>query len=143
VADVADVADSATSKVASHREADGTVLLTHWSPDKPRSTHDTSRIEIAQKLGYGDPERHAHYYTHRPLFPVKGMDGHELGGRRVSLESATVKPKYSHMPQIVVNAPAREFMLTFHLSTPEQPHSTPDEPHVPTGFGDLYFRPLV
>jgi hypothetical protein len=54
-----------------------------------------------------------------------------------------VKPKYGHTPQIVVNAPARAFMLTFHLSTPEQPYSTPDEPHVATGFGDLYFRPLV
>ena len=71
------------------------------------------------------------------------MDGHELGGRRINLESATPKPKYAHAPQIVVNAPAREFMLTFHLSTPEQPYSAPDEPHVATGFGDLYFRPVV
>jgi hypothetical protein len=124
-----------------HRESDGTVLLTHWSEDKPAGTWDAANVEVARSLGYRDPERHAHYYAHRPLFPVQGMDGHELGGRRIDLEAATDKAKYAAPQRIVVDAPARTFMLTFHLATPEQPYSSPDDPHVATSFGDLYFRP--
>lgn len=126
-----------------HREADGTVLLTHWSEDKPPGTWDATNVEVARSLGYGDPERHAHYYAHRPLFSVQGMDGHELGGRRIDIEPATAKAKYVNAERIVIDAPRREFMLTFHLATPEQPYSAPDDPHVVTSFGDLYFRPRV
>jgi hypothetical protein len=126
-----------------HRQDDGTTLFTHWSEDKPPGTWDETTVEVARKLGYGDPERHAHYYAHRPLFPVQGMDGHELGGRRIDIEAATNKAKYGNAERIVIDAPTREFMLAFHLSTPEQPYSAPDEPHVVTTFGDLYFRPRV
>ena len=69
------------------------------------------------------------------------MDGHELGGRRVNIEAARPKAKYARASRVVVEAPAQEFMLSFHLSTPEQPYSELDAPHAPTGFGDLYFRP--
>jgi hypothetical protein len=137
------IRSEANEHLTLHREANGTVLLTHWTPDKPRGTWDATRIEVARRLGYRNAERHAHYLTHRPLFPVQGMDGHELCGRRVILESATAKRKYVRAPHIVIDAPAREFMLTFHLATPEQPYSAPEEPHIATGFGDLHFRPTA
>lgn len=126
-----------------HRQNDGTVLLTHWSEHKPQSTWDEVNVQVASSLGYGDPERHAHYYAHRPLVPVQGMDGHELGGRRIDIAAASAKAKYAAEDRIVVDVPTQEFMLTFHLSTPEQPYSAPDEPHVRTSFGDLYFQPKV
>jgi hypothetical protein len=126
-----------------HRQDDGTVLLTHWSEDKPPGTWDETNVEIARSLGYGDPDRHAHYYAHRPVFPVHGMDGHELGGRRINIEAATAKAKYAKAKRIVIDTPRREFMLTFHLATPEQPYSSPDAPHVVTSFGDFYFRPRI
>jgi hypothetical protein len=124
-----------------HREADGRVLLTHWSPDKPPSTWDAQRVEAARSLGYRDPERHAHYYAHWPLVRVQGMNGHELVARRITLANATAKAKYDLLPKIVLTAPAAEFMLSFHLSTDEQPYSPKDDPHVATELGDLYFQP--
>jgi hypothetical protein len=126
-----------------HRKADGTVMFTHWSSDKPRGAWDRARVEAARKLGWQNPDKHAHYYSHRPLFPapIEGMDGHELVSRRIQLEAAPTRAKYARKPRIVVEAPAREFMLSFHLSTREQPYSAPDAPHVATSFGELYFRP--
>lgn len=126
--------------VTLHRQPDATLLLTHWSPEKPPGTWDAMRVEAARKLGYRDPDRHADYLTHRPLFPVQGMDGHELCGRRMSLDAATAKSKYARCPQVVLDAPSREFMLTLHLGTSEQPYFASDEPHVGTELGDLYFR---
>lgn len=126
-----------------HRESDGTVLLTHWSADKPPGTWDATNVGVARSLGYRDPERHAHYYAHRPLFPVQGMDGHELGGRRIDIEAASLKARYADARRIVVEAPARKFMLSFHLATPEQPYSSPDDPCVTTAFGDIFFRPIA
>lgn len=124
-----------------HGQADGTVLFTHWSPDKPRKTADAARARIARKLGYRDPDRHAHYYAHWPLVLAEGMDGHHLVGRRIRIDAARPKAKYANTPRVTIDAPAREFMLTFTLATPEQPYSAPDEPHITTSFGDLYFRP--
>ena len=60
-----------------------------------------------------------------------------------NIEAASPKAKYAEADRILIHAPRREFMLTFHLSTPKQPYSTPDEPHVITSFGELYFRPRV
>jgi hypothetical protein len=68
------------------------------------------------------------------------MDGYELFGRLIRLEAARPKERYTHLPHIVLEAPAREFFVTFHLSTPERRYSSPDEPHVATGLGDIYFR---
>lgn len=127
-----------------HRQRDGSTLLTHWSPDKPQGTCDRERVSAARSLGWSDPERHAHYYIHQPLFSsIGGMDGYELLGRRIKLEAAKPSSKYDHARQIVLNAPGREFMLRFVLSTAEQPYSAVDEPHVETRFGGLYFRPTA
>lgn len=124
-----------------HRQATGSLLLTHWNAHKPAGTWDALRAEAARSLGYRDASRHACYLTHQPLVPVRGMDGHELCERRVSLRAATPSQKYAHAPHIVVDVPASEVMLGLHLSTPEQPYSAPHEPHVATGLGDLYVRP--
>lgn len=124
-----------------HREATGSLLLTHWSAHKPAGTWDVLRAEAARSTGYRDPSRHANYLTHQPLVPVQGTDGYELCERRVSLKAARPKEKYARGPLIVVDVPGSEVMLSFHLGTPEQPYSAPDEPHVATALGDLYVRP--
>lgn len=123
-----------------HRQASGALLLTHWSVNKPAGTWDALRAEGARKLGLRDAGRHASYLTHRPLVPVRGMDGHELCGRRVRLDAATPKGRYARMPNVVVDVPGPEVVLTFHLATPEQPYSAPEEPHVETALGGLYLR---
>lgn len=124
-----------------HRQDDGSVLLTHWSPDKPLGTWDKHRVSAARKLDYAAPDKHAHYITHHPLRNVIGMDGHHLVGRRINLYAATPRAKYERAQRVTIEAPSPEFMLTFSLATPEQPYSTPDDPHVVTSFGQLYFRP--
>jgi len=130
--------------LAVHRMADGPVMFTHSSPDKPPGAWDATRAEIARKLGFRNPGKHAHYYAHRPLFPepIVGMDGHVLVERRVRIEAGSPPAKYANTPRIVVDAGAPEFMLGVHLSTPGQPYSSPEEPHVATAFGALYFRPV-
>src|SRR5919108_9223 len=118
-----------------HRDKEGTVIATHWSPDLASSTWDALRVEVARKLRYRDPERHGHYVMHRPLFsPVVGADGHFLIGRRINIESAKPKRTYERAPQIVIEMPARECMVEFILSTPDRPFSQPDNPHVRTAF---------
>lgn len=127
--------------VSLHRAEDG-VIVTYYAPDMASSTHDANRISAARAAGYRDPERHADYVMHRYLWngPIVGMEGHELCGRRITLERASAKRKYDAMPRIVIDAPSTEFMLTFILATPEQPYPRPEEPHVDTTFGQLYFR---
>jgi hypothetical protein len=69
------------------------------------------------------------------------MDGHELVSRRIQLEAAPAHGGSTRASLGSSSTRPREFMLSFHLSTPEQPYSAPDAPHVATAFGDLYFRP--
>jgi len=121
---------------------DNGILLTHYAPDVASSTYDEARVAAARASGYRDPERDARYIAHWTLNRcVIGMDGHYLVGRRISLERASAKPKYENVPRIVVDVPAAECMVTFILATAEQPYSKPDEPHVETDLGSLYFRP--
>src|SRR6266511_598574 len=124
-----------------HSTDDG-ILLTHYAPDVASSTHDGARVAAARAAGYGDPERHAHYIAHWTLNPrVIGMDGHYLLGRRITLDRAYAKRKYENMARIVADVPAAECMVTFILATDEQPYSKPEEPHIETSVGKLYFRP--
>jgi len=124
-----------------HTSADG-VLLTHYAPELASSTHDEARVAAARAAGYRDPERHKHYIAHWTLNKhVIDMDGHELVGRRITLVGASAKPKYENMPRIVIDVPAAECTVTLILATAEQPYSKPEEPHVETSVGDLYFRP--
>jgi hypothetical protein len=123
-----------------HPQDDG-ILLTHYGPDIASSTHDAARVAAARAHGYRNAERHGSYVAHWPLRSnVIGMDGHHLVGRRISIDHAKTKAKYDSLPQIVIDAPAPECMVTFILATPDQPYSRRDEPHVETRLGDLYFR---
>lgn len=125
-------------------DTDDGILFTHYGPDMASSGHDEARVGAARAWGYRDPERHGNYIAHWHLRSnVIGMDGHYLVGRRISIDRAQAREKYEAMPRITIDAPAAEFMLTIILATPEQPYSAPDEPHVTTRFGDLYFRPAL
>jgi hypothetical protein len=124
-------------------ESDDGPWFTHWSPDKPGSTWDCLRVSTARSVGWRDPDRHAHYFSNRPLFaePIDGMDGHELVSRYVDLGSARPKARYERANKIELGAPGPEFMLGIHLSTRGQPVREPSAPHVQTRFGDLHFKP--
>jgi hypothetical protein len=120
-----------------HRQRDGIVLLTHWSPDKPPSVWDDTRVAIARAVGIRDPERHGKYYQHRPLVPGGFSNGDEmLVGRRVDIAAATAKAKYERGPLLDIAAPAQQIMVRIYITAT----LTTPEPHVPTAFGDLYFR---
>jgi hypothetical protein len=124
-----------------HRAEDG-VIVTLYSPEMASSVHDKDRVSAARAAGYRDPARHGEYVMHQYLWAhVIGMDGHELCGRRIYLDRATVKRKHARLPRIVIDTPTTEFMLRFILATAEQPYSAADDPHISTSFGDLYFRP--
>jgi hypothetical protein len=116
--------------------------FTHWSPNKPESTWDVRRVFTAKSLGWRNPDRHAHYYANRPLFPesIEEMNGHELACRYVDLTTAKPKEMYEKGRKIELNAPGSEFKLGIRLSTPGQPVEDPSAPHVETEFGDLYFQ---
>ncbi len=124
-----------------HTTDDGP-LFTHWSPSKPESTWDARRVSTAKSLRWRNPDRHAHYYANRPLFPepIKGMDGHELVTRYVDLTAARPKATYERGHKIELNAPGSKFLLSIRLSTPGQPVKDPSSPHVKTEFGDLHFQ---
>jgi hypothetical protein len=127
--------------VTLHREVDGTVLWTHRCPDLATSTWKETRVDAARAAGFRSPDHHGDYLVHRPLFrePITGWDGHVLLTRWVDLAEARPKARYRSDDNVVLVAPAREFMLSIHLSTEGQPFSQPDEPHVDTAFGALYF----
>jgi hypothetical protein len=121
-----------------HGQDDGTVLLTHWSPDKPASVWDETRVRIAKAIGYRDPDRHGKYYQHRPLVMGSFVNGDDmLVGKRVDIAAASAKTKYTRGPSIEIVAPTQQFMVRIYITAPLP---TSDEPHVPTAFGNLYFR---
>jgi hypothetical protein len=121
-----------------HRERDGTVLLTHWSPDKPPSVWDDTRIAVARAVGIRDPERHGRYYQHRPLVPGGFINGDEmLVGKRVDIADAPARAKYERASRLEIAATAQQFMVRIYISATLP---TPDERHVATAFGNLYFR---
>jgi len=124
-----------------HRKDDGSVIFTHWSADKPVSTWDQARAVTARAMRWRSPERHRNYLSNRPLYPepIIGMDGHQLAGRYINLAATSPKEKYQRFDRMTLDAPAPEFMLYIHLSTPGQPFSKPSAPHIATSFGDLYF----
>lgn len=120
-----------------HREVDGSTLFTIWSPDKPRSVWDDARVNVARRLGHGDPERHAHYYVHRRLYgPAVGEDVEMLVGWAVRITAASRRAKYERMASLEVVAPAEECMVRVLLRT----SGDTSEPGVATAFGTLHFR---
>lgn len=121
-----------------HGQEDGSVLLTHWSPGKPASVWDEARVRIARAIGYRDPERHGKYYQHRAVVMGRFANSDDmLVGKRVDIAAASAKAKYTRGPSIEIAAPAQQFMVHMYITATL---STSGEPHVPTAFGNLYFR---
>lgn len=123
-----------------HREEDGTVLLTHWSSDKPPSMWDKATVAVAQ-LGYGDPSATVTTTPTAPCSPSREWTG--TSSADVASTSKRRGPKPSTPAHHASSSkPRRRSSCSASTSRRrEQPYSELDAPHVPTGFGDLYFRP--
>jgi len=116
------------------------ILLTIFISDKSPGSLDELRVEAARKAGFRDPERHGKYLSHQELHRIQNVDGFPLVGFHVDLSSFRDKPKYARRERVEIEAPSDSFMLWPYLSTPEFPIDSPDEPHVNTPLGDIYFR---
>jgi hypothetical protein len=81
--------------VSIHREANGQLLKIYTMADKPPSTWDDSRVEVARAMGYQDPKKHGQYADHRPLVePYLFALGDHVVGRRIEFAVLSEKPKY-------------------------------------------------
>jgi len=100
-----------------HLQNDGSILKTHYYPDKPPSTWDETKVKIARQISYQHPERHGSYVDHRPLPKIDNMDGYHLLGRRIDLQSIHPRQQYYNHVQETISVPNDQFMLIFYLST--------------------------
>ena len=78
-----------------HPQKDGSILRTHFSKNKPKSTWDDMRVEAAKVAGYKDPTKHGKYYIHEPLHKMSNVAGYHLVGKRIDIYQALEdKEKY-------------------------------------------------
>jgi len=99
------------------------------------------RVQAARKCGYGNPERHGTYYSHRPIYdPAPDSRGDPLVGRLVDLSKARLpmKRKYLRLPYVELSAPAETAMLEIYFATPSAARE-PTDPHIETSLGVLSF----
>ncbi len=103
--------------VTLHLQQDGSIIKTHYCPNKPRSTWDKTNIEIARSLNYRQPERHGSYVNNRPLPKIDNVDGYYLLGRRIDLQAIQPRQRYYNHIQQTLTVPNNQFMLECYLST--------------------------
>lgn len=124
--------------VSIHRETTGRLLKTYTMAEKPRSTWDETRVEVARAMRYQDPERHRQYADHRPLVePYLFALGDHLVGRRIDFAELSEKPKYKKHATAAVLAhdPA---MIQLHFRRDQADASEPPLFGIETTLGWLY-----
>ena len=97
-----------------HLEDDGTILHTHYFPDKPSSVWDATRVEVATHIGYQNPTRHGSYVDHRRLNLNDWPEGFMLLGRRVDLMSLNPKQRYFNQVDVTFDVEKDNSMLHFY-----------------------------
>jgi hypothetical protein len=113
------------------------ILMTIYDENKPLSQGNKARIEIAQKLGYKDPERHGKYITHQILVKCINDNGYYLMGRTTNLMDCPVTNRYGNT---IITCDKNKFLLELYLSRPENIHSYSNGNYISTSLGDIYFR---
>ena len=125
--------------ISIHRQDDGTLLRTHYYPNKPKSSWDELRVETAKKMLLRDPERHGKYVIHTPLTKINNVAGFHLVGRLIDLPPLNPRQHYINNIEKVMNAPNDKFMLTLYLSTKDNRCGSKLE-SVATQLGDVCFE---
>jgi len=119
-----------------HLQTDGTILKTHYYPDKPSSTWDEQKIEIARALNYQDLERHGSYIDHQPLSKIDNVNGYHLVGRRIDLTQIQPRQTYYNHIQHTIQVSSDQFMLTFYLFTADN-HRNSNGLVIPCNLGEI------
>lgn len=124
--------------VSIHREANGQLLKTYAMEDKPQSTWDDARAEVARAMGYQDPEKHGQYADHRPMVePYLFALGDHLVGRRIDFASLSEKRKYKKHATgaVLAHDPA---IIDLHFRRDQADASEPRLFEIETTLGWLY-----
>lgn len=121
-----------------HEGNDGSLLRTHYWPNKPHSKWDEERVGIAKYLGYEHPEKHGNYVIHSPLTKFENGTGYHLVGRLIKLSELNPRQRYYKNISKTVSARDDSFMLNIHLSTKDNPCNSCLE-KVHTVLGDICF----
>jgi hypothetical protein len=99
-----------------HLQQRGIVLRTHWSSEKPKGGWDDTRVEIAKKLGFTNPEKHGKYYVHSPVGSISDSLPLHLIGKQVDINKApNDKLKYKKLRKVTIEVPAEVIMVSFYL----------------------------
>lgn len=100
-----------------HLQQNGSILKTHYYPNKPSSVWDEANVEVARAMNYRQPERHGSYVDNRPLPKIDNVEGYYLLGRRIDLQAIQPRQRYYNQTQQTLIVPDDQFMLGFYLST--------------------------
>lgn len=103
--------------VTLHLRRDGSILKTHYFPDKPSSVWDDTNVEVARSMNYRQPERHGSYVDNRPLPKIDNIEGYYLLGRRIDLQVIQPRQRYYNNIHQTLIVTEDQFMLEFYLST--------------------------
>ena len=115
-------------------EKDPDILFTMYD-NKYSSTWSETKIEIAQKLGYENPEKHGHYLFHRLISREK--DG--LGARQVNLKKHKGDSKYLKKALLIGGSLIESPMVEITLYAVNHAQK-PSGDFIGTGLGELYFK---
>lgn len=126
--------------VTLHLQNNGSILKTHHDINKPKSTWDSARVEVARSLEYKDPERHGQYYDHSPLMKICNVSGYYLCGRRINLAENSAGKNYVKERKIIIDAPKNDFMLDLYLSTDDNPYLKRGNPFLETSIGKIFME---
>lgn len=122
-----------------HLNPDGSIVRTHYKPDKAKSVWDETRVEVARSMGNPEPERHGNYVINTPLTKIDNIQGYYLGGRLLDLDSFNPRARYSNNIDHVFNSGLAKFILEIYLSTADNPRPRTSN-RVATSLGDICFE---
>ncbi|HEX5430104.1 MAG TPA: hypothetical protein VFX17_03460 [Patescibacteria group bacterium] len=115
------------------------IIFTSSNPNY-NSTWSNSRVGIAKKLGYTNPEKHGHYVMHETLKRISGVKGYDLGSHRLNLIIGKGDNKYLKSSLNIGISKTLNPMLNVILSTKENKLEKLDVNPISTPLGDLIFK---
>jgi hypothetical protein len=122
--------------VALHKTEYG-ILRTVLDEKKPITGGGRARIDIAKKLRYKNPEKHAKYIAHNMLIKCDNdTRGYHLVGRTINLKDCSKANKYKST--ISIPTDKSKFLLELYLSTKDNLNKTLKGKSIILSFGELY-----
>lgn len=117
------------------------LIFTAYNEKRHPGGWDNEIVSVARKLGLNNPERHKNYEAHNPLFIVSNVQGYDLGGHRLKLQSHSRDNKYLGRDGNLEIGQSKKVnpMMDIILSTENNQYHG-KEPFVEIGFGKLFFK---